>query len=160
MANGKDGFNALSPEEGAEVLVDDENGVLISMMLRQYFLSLKVIGKWSRGGTIRDFFGGLKKDMQAKGEVIESVEALQHELLDDDEYTSGSESDIEKAKAPSVEEIMDEDVVDLIQKTGRKWARLAGVRTEEQGSGFNVGWTSAIAPKLEGRIVDVAVKES
>ncbi|KAJ5374449.1 5'-Nucleotidase/apyrase [Penicillium concentricum] len=51
MARGKDGFSSLLIQaEGGDVeeLVSEENGVLISTILRQYFLSLKVLGKWNR----------------------------------------------------------------------------------------------------------------
>ncbi|KAL9055936.1 MAG: hypothetical protein Q9162_003232 [Coniocarpon cinnabarinum] len=52
MARGKDGFTSLMPtSEGgtAEELISDENGILLSMLLRQYFLSLKILGRWGRG---------------------------------------------------------------------------------------------------------------
>lgn len=51
MARGKDGFSSLLVKSaGGEVeeLVSEENGVLISTILRQYFLSLKVLGRWNR----------------------------------------------------------------------------------------------------------------
>lgn len=51
MARGKDGFASLLVQsEGGEVeeIVDEENGVLISTILRQYFLSLRVMGRWQR----------------------------------------------------------------------------------------------------------------
>jgi 5'-nucleotidase, C-terminal domain len=54
MARGKDGYTSLLiRSEGGEVeeLVTEENGILISTILRQYFLSLKVIGKWERMGS-------------------------------------------------------------------------------------------------------------
>ena len=53
MGRGKDGFTSLlAKSEGgkAEEIVSEENGVLISMILRQYFLSLKIIGRWRRWG--------------------------------------------------------------------------------------------------------------
>ncbi|KAL4963480.1 putative 5'-nucleotidase [Aspergillus stella-maris] len=53
MARGKDGFTSLLVQsEGGEVeeLVDEESGTLISTLLRQYFLSLKVMGKWQHLG--------------------------------------------------------------------------------------------------------------
>ncbi|PYI11771.1 Metallo-dependent phosphatase [Aspergillus sclerotiicarbonarius CBS 121057] len=53
MARGKDGFaSLLIKSEGGEVeeIVDEESGILISTLLRQYFLSLKVMGKWRRWG--------------------------------------------------------------------------------------------------------------
>ncbi|OAX77895.1 hypothetical protein ACJ72_07801, partial [Emergomyces africanus] len=53
MARGKDGYTALlAQSEGgeAEEIISEENGALISTILRQYFLSLKVLGKWNRLG--------------------------------------------------------------------------------------------------------------
>ena len=51
MARGKDGFDSLLVKsEGGEVeeVISEEDGLLISTILRQYFLSLKVLGKWQR----------------------------------------------------------------------------------------------------------------
>ncbi|KAI9672305.1 MAG: hypothetical protein M1831_002121 [Alyxoria varia] len=53
MIRGKDGYTSLlSNTSGghAEEVVSEENGILISMLLRQYFLSLKVLGKWDHWG--------------------------------------------------------------------------------------------------------------
>ena len=49
MSRGKDGYTMLLIEsEGgdAEEVVSEEDGLLISTIMRQYFLSLKVVGKW------------------------------------------------------------------------------------------------------------------
>ncbi|KAK3306302.1 Metallo-dependent phosphatase-like protein [Chaetomium strumarium] len=49
MARGKDGYRSLliQPEGGeCEELVSEENGMLLSAMLRQYFMSLTVVAKW------------------------------------------------------------------------------------------------------------------
>ncbi|TPX18970.1 uncharacterized protein E0L32_011363 [Thyridium curvatum] len=49
MARAKDGYKSLLVQsEGgeAEEIVSEENGILISMMLRQYFMALKVLEKW------------------------------------------------------------------------------------------------------------------
>lgn len=49
MVRGKDGFTSLLLEEHggvAKSIVDEENGLLISIILRQYFMSLKVLGRW------------------------------------------------------------------------------------------------------------------
>ncbi|KAI1336667.1 flagellar associated protein [Xylariaceae sp. FL0016] len=54
MARGKDGYDSLLIEEeggSAEEIVSEENGILISMMLRQYFMSLKVMGRWKNMGN-------------------------------------------------------------------------------------------------------------
>ncbi|KAF3891458.1 Nucleotidase of the calcineurin superfamily [Trichophyton interdigitale] len=51
MARGKDGFaSLLTRSEGgkAEEVVSEEDGLLLSTMLRQYFLSNKILGKWNR----------------------------------------------------------------------------------------------------------------
>lgn len=51
MARGKDGFSSLLVQsEGGHVeeLVSEESGVLVSTILRQYFMSWRVLGKWSR----------------------------------------------------------------------------------------------------------------
>ena len=51
MARGKDGFSSLLYAENggpAETVVSEENGILISMLLRQYFTSLKVMAALQR----------------------------------------------------------------------------------------------------------------
>lgn len=151
MHNGKDGFEALSAEAGAEVVVDEENGVIISSILRQYFLALKVVGRWSHGHFYRQFFKALKTDQKAKGDLNQSEAAARHEELDDDDEGSGSESEIdgyENERHDSREKM----TTNFIKKMGSKWARLAGVQT---GDAHNVDWTSAISPRIEGRIIEV-----
>ena len=57
MGRGKDGYRSLlvQPEGGeCEELVSEENGILISAMLRQYFMSLTVLARWSRWGPSLD----------------------------------------------------------------------------------------------------------
>ncbi|CAG8411848.1 unnamed protein product [Penicillium salamii] len=71
MARGKDGFTSLLIEaEGGEVeeLVSEENGVLISTILRQYFLSLKVLGKWNRwSASLRRHWGTVHLNLHGDG---------------------------------------------------------------------------------------------
>jgi 5'-nucleotidase, C-terminal domain len=68
MARGKDGFDALlAKSEGgeAEEIVSEENGVLISTILRQYFLSLKVFGKWRRWSRgLHRHWGGIQEGLR------------------------------------------------------------------------------------------------
>ena len=55
MAHGKEGFNTLLAESQggkAEEIVSEENGMLISAILRQYFLSLKILGRWRRFASL------------------------------------------------------------------------------------------------------------
>lgn len=78
MARGKDGFGSLlAKSEGgeAEEIVSEENGVLISTILRQYFLSLKVFGKWRRWGLgLRRHWGGVQEGLR---ETIKEPKSLQ-----------------------------------------------------------------------------------
>ncbi|KAJ5779880.1 hypothetical protein N7457_007600 [Penicillium paradoxum] len=71
MARGKDGFTSLLIEaEGGEVqeLVSEENGVLISTILRQYFLSLKVLGIWNHwSASLGRHWGTVHRNLHAEG---------------------------------------------------------------------------------------------
>jgi 5'-nucleotidase, C-terminal domain len=75
MARGKDGFDSLlAKSEGgeAEEIVSEENGVLISTILRQYFLSLKIVGKWRRWSpSLNKYWDGVNKDLHQKGTIKE-----------------------------------------------------------------------------------------
>ncbi|KAF2001863.1 Metallo-dependent phosphatase [Amniculicola lignicola CBS 123094] len=70
MGRGKDGYTSLLIEEEggvAKEIVSEENGVLISTILRQYFMSLKILGKWKQfGGSMERVWGGVQNNM-AKG---------------------------------------------------------------------------------------------
>ncbi|KAF5019974.1 hypothetical protein F66182_8005 [Fusarium sp. NRRL 66182] len=49
MGRGKDGFTSLlvkSEGGDAEEIIEEENGILISAMLRQYFMGLLTVGRW------------------------------------------------------------------------------------------------------------------
>ncbi|KAJ5087065.1 hypothetical protein NUU61_008372 [Penicillium alfredii] len=71
MARGKDGFASLLVQsEGGKVeeIVCEENGVLISTILRQYFLSLKVMGKWQRWSpSLKRHWGSVHHNLHGKG---------------------------------------------------------------------------------------------
>ncbi|KAL4808064.1 hypothetical protein BDV18DRAFT_151277 [Aspergillus unguis] len=71
MARGKDGFSSLLVEsEGGvvEEIIDEESGTLISTLLRQYFLSLKVMGRWQHlGKNMTRHWESVQKNMQSRG---------------------------------------------------------------------------------------------
>ncbi|KAE8154899.1 Metallo-dependent phosphatase-like protein [Aspergillus avenaceus] len=71
MGRGKDGFASLLVQSaGGEVeeIVDEESGILVSTMLRQYFLSLKVMGKWQRWSkSMVRHWGTVHKNLHADG---------------------------------------------------------------------------------------------
>jgi 5'-nucleotidase len=77
MARGKDGYDSLLVQsEGgeAEEIVNEENGVLISTILRQYFMSLKVIGKWRMWGpSLRRHWGSVQDGMSTSHPVLEPI---------------------------------------------------------------------------------------
>ncbi|TGZ78126.1 Metallo-dependent phosphatase [Ascodesmis nigricans] len=167
MVKGKDGFTSLL---GAEELVDEENGVLISMILRQYFLSLKVLGKWSRGGWFRTYFSDLRKKMEQNGELVvtektrEHVEVQEEGVRDEGEWqvdspgVSEDEADVDadnEGDAGGTEgeltRVTTKEMM-LAKRIGNKWAKKAGVET----SLGEVDWTMCVNPKVEGRIRDVA----
>ncbi|OQO10168.1 hypothetical protein B0A48_04525 [Cryoendolithus antarcticus] len=54
MVRGKDGFTSLMLDGhggNAKSIVSEENGMLISTMLVQYFMSLKILGRWENWGS-------------------------------------------------------------------------------------------------------------
>jgi 5'-nucleotidase len=69
MGRGKDGFDSLLviPEGGkCPEIVSEENGVLISTIIRQFFMSLKVMGRWKQfGPSMVKHWDGVKKDMES-----------------------------------------------------------------------------------------------
>jgi len=164
MAKGKDGFESLTKEEGdAEDVVDEENGILISMILRQYFLSLKVLGKWKRGGAFRNFFGGLKDTMHERGDLVRNEVVKKREdpeIPEDSDEESGSDEEednvlFQHQVAKETQMTKEEKIKGLVQRAGAKWARLAGVKKGASDEDVTVDWTSSISPKLEGRIKEV-----
>lgn len=82
MVRGKDGFTSLMLEGHggtAKSIVSDENGMLISMILRQYFMSLKVLGKWKLfGNGMSGHWGKIHGSLHKSHPVLNAspVEAL------------------------------------------------------------------------------------
>lgn len=79
MVRGKDGFTSLVLEEDggkAKSIVGDESGMLISMLLRQYFMSLKVLGKWKKWGAhLGRHWGEIQEDLHGVHPVREPLQA-------------------------------------------------------------------------------------
>ena len=71
MGRGKDGFESLLVKsEGGDVdeLVPEESGVLISAILRQYFLSLKIVGRWARWSpSLKRHWGEVHSSLHGDG---------------------------------------------------------------------------------------------
>ena len=160
MARGKDGFDSLlvKSEGGeAEEIVSEENGILISMMLRQYFMSLKIMGQWKMWGKSMDrHWKEVQSSMPQSPEIAKggfkfppdtaknaSKPNENEDPLDEsDDDISADESEDVKASTQKRERD-----IKLIRKVTRKWWRLAGLKGEpkccdEMGEGeLTVDWT-------------------
>lgn len=206
MGRGKDGFDSLLVEsEGgvAEEIVSEENGILISMMLRQYFMSLKVMGQWKYWGKnmglhwdkVTDQVGSTHAHHDPTPAPTPVTPTMHRRTSSDFPGSAGSKGWEDwtpqrirerKASAAPLDESDSEDEDDgddgargrrrmaaavggdggiemidremqVMRRVFGKWARLAGVDCEvvdelKEGE-FDVDWTKAIAPRVEGRIV-------
>lgn len=145
MARGKDGFSSLmtEPEGGtAKELVSEENGILLSMLLRQYFMSLRVLRRWRLWSTnMNSHWNGVKKSVHSKHPVMEAKPANPgtQKLLptqrapvtngDKDGVESDSESDISEQEVSCDDRRPppDEREQQMIKRVARKWWRLTGL---------------------------------
>ncbi|KAE9970545.1 hypothetical protein EG327_010241 [Venturia inaequalis] len=172
MGRGKDGYTSLlvEPEGGkCPEVVSEENGVLISTILRQYFMSLKVLGKWKLSGpAFSKHWKSVQQDLHQKQGVLEP-EPLKHKDVKNvrkshmrgSHTPTASDSEDDEGAALRVgtvqQEALDEDrKADIIRRVMKKWWRIAGLKGRPglaDAEEFNtVHWTKAIAPRLEGRI--------
>ena len=173
MGRGKDGYNSLLVQsEGgdAEEVVSEENGILISMIMRQYFMSLKVLGKWRRWGpSLGNHWGRVHEKLHVDGKVREPVDLADMEQREEangrrraptmvNERSVDSDTEDEKdvhVASRTVEEQNRKQRTNSVARTAmKKWMRVAGVRRGsaevDPGSlhtGFLPHWTKAIAPK-------------
>lgn len=113
MGRGKDGFESLLVKsEGGqcEEIVSEENGILISMVLRQYFMSLKVLGKWTRWSpSLHRHWDGVNDRLHVGGKVRQPGDA-QNVLQNN---TNGSvRARAEKAKTDVDGKLVDSDTDD------------------------------------------------
>ncbi|KIX96864.1 uncharacterized protein Z520_07584 [Fonsecaea multimorphosa CBS 102226] len=169
MGRGKDGYDSLLVEsEGgeAEEIVSEENGILISMMLRQYFMSLKIIGKWKHWGkSLSRHWNAIHEDLHETHPVVEpNLDNVDENPMKRIHSKTGTTTPLDDSEDESNHRVrshsdrLSEQESLIARKVTRKWRRLAGVRHEapcvdpmDEGE-FQVDWTRAIAPRLEGRI--------
>ena len=178
MGRGKDGYDSLLVQsEGgeAEEIVSEENGILISMILRQFFMSLKVLGRWRRWGPhISQHWNGVQERLHAC-EILSSDDSksnidngiseshgtdekssphvVEHRVDSDSEDENVGEKDLDNALIPT-DGYQKQREKHVARTTMKKWMRKAGVRresvsmlSEEQSSTFVPHWTKAIAPR-------------
>ncbi len=179
MGRGKDGYDSLlvrSEGGEAEELVSEENGILISMVLRQYFMSLKVLGKWARWSpSLHRHWGGVHDRLHAGGKVHEPSplnnatkhhHPRAHAKTNVDGKLVDSDTDDEKdAPVPNIQNANSAEEkkgreMHVARVYTRRWMDLAGIERRDVGMvGERSGewelphWTKGIAPRVEGRIV-------
>lgn len=178
MGRGKDGYDSLlvKSEGGeAEEIVSEENGVLISMILRQFFMSIKVLGRWRRWGPhISQHWNNVQEGLQAcellspdssnqsmgkdtnksyKTDPKPMANVIRHRVDSDSEDEQVGEDDLRNILVPT-DGYQEQREKHVARTTMKKWMRKAGVRresvgmiSEEQCSTFVPHWTKAIAPR-------------
>lgn len=159
MGRGKDGFDSLLVEsEGgtAKEIVHEENGILISMLLRQYFMSLKILGMWKHWGDHMHRHwqgvhaglhethpvvepstnGGSEHDVAGKAFPLQERKANVANAKQMDDHAEANihhhldESDDEEDLHPHTiasAQIREREMY-LVRKVIRKWFRLAGLQ--------------------------------
>jgi 5'-nucleotidase len=165
MGRGKDGYSSLlikSAGGEAEEVVDEENGLLISTIVRQYFMGLKVISQWGRWGKRLDRVWGGVVEKMSKGGCIHEPHHTPPEN-NAEPTTSSFPVDIDSdtddhSTRPLPTTLDDEPSKLLIRKYTKKWLVAAGISSDGislvDGVGGVAGWTKGISPKLEGRIAE------
>ena len=178
-ANQSDGFTSLLvQEEGgtAETIVSEENGILISMMLRQYFMALRTVNQWrdlsDHWRTVADKCSGQTEahkgstpDHQA-GTFTPHAESshawsswlrtrlgLHTKPINDNVDSDDDRAHVSKQEVDEHQQI--EGELWLMRKYFGRWAHRVGARRhacDAIGGEHFVDWAQAIAPKLEGRI--------
>jgi len=174
MGRGKDGFTSLlvrSEGGTAEEIVSEENGILISMILRQYFMSLKVMGKWRRWSpSLHRHWDSVHKDLHTNGKVREARDpkkGVKHSrsgsakeadekatMVDGRLVDSDTEDEEREAGAESMAQTgARERKLQVARWAVRRWMNSAGVRrgsvgmVDHRDDKYMPLWTKGIAPK-------------
>ena len=174
MGRGKDGYDSLlvRSEGGvAEEVVSEENGMLISMIMRQYFMSLKVLGKWRRWGpSLHRHWDNVHSSLHEGGKVREprdlnknsshhrdeSVRAHHHaaKMVDGRLVDSDTEDEEEDPESPAItDKDRKERQLQIMRWVTRRWMDAANIHkhavgmVDEQHDDHMPLWTRGIAPK-------------
>jgi 5'-nucleotidase len=140
MVRGKDGFTSLLIEEHGGVgksIVDEENGLLISIILRQYFMSLKVLGRWKNWSSqLGQHWGGVHNDLHSVHPVREPMQpdSPSNERKNSTQPANGSEKNALPSlvgKAQVSEQPADDDGVSDSEDESTSRADLPAVPTAQ-----------------------------
>ena len=171
MGRGKDGFDSLLVQsEGgeAEEIVSEENGILISMMLRQYFMSLKILGRWKHWSkSMNRHWEGVHEDLHSMHPVIEpNLKTGGDQKSDTTAAASATTTDTQETQEAGTTTPLDDSEdeegqhripvsipkwndkeLQIIRRVTRKWRRLAGLKGHSSccdnvaEDEFTVDWT-------------------
>ncbi|KAF2642541.1 5'-nucleotidase-like protein [Massarina eburnea CBS 473.64] len=112
MGRGKDGYTSLLIEEEggtAKEIVTEENGVLISTILRQYFMSLKVLGRWTHWGPSMDKkFSNIQNRLSRSHTFHEASPPSPTALRKSSDLASGSANKVTLPHHPAVAKVRDQ----------------------------------------------------
>ena len=162
MARGKDGFKSLNVKNSdVDEIINEEHGVLLSIMIRQYFLSLKIVSIWKRGICVTNLFFGLKKEQTNGGVLSPEKKRVGGNRFDNKIETSDEEDEVAHVECLSPTRkkklLPDEEarLFELKMKVVRQWETLAkvGKNIRENGAeNVAVDWCRSVQPKVEDRI--------
>lgn len=164
MARGKDGYDSLLiRKEGgeAEEIISEESGVLISMILRQYFMSLKVLGRWTTLGPEKGAaLGDISKEMDLHhgGDAATSAAADGASRKAQQDGGGGFADSDDEPDEPDEPKAVNPVEADrkkvLARKVVRKWMKATGLKIENvevvDTSASVPLWTKGIAPRWVG----------
>lgn len=159
-----DGFDTLKSESvggDAEEVSPDEYGLLISMILRQYFLSLRVLtgmsGNMAWGQGMASTWGNIGAEMNKIHPIRESDRPEWHDPAEKGNVDDYGEDDYD-APAPGTQDSVEHGrKLAIMRKTLRKWRKHAGLKMDgnlpsHEEEKFGADWTNGICPLLDGRI--------
>ena len=165
MARGKDGFESLNiKNEDVEEVITEENGVLLSTIIRQYFLSLKILSRWKRGLCVTRLFNKLKngqayagvlsipQSASTSGTTSTGTGSTESSDIEDHIVDEEAVSPVQEKRMGRVEELR---LSELKKRVARKWELLGKVRKnirEHGAAEVGVDWCRSVRPRVEGRI--------
>lgn len=160
MARGKDGYESLLVKsEGGECeeIVSEENGIIMSLLLRQYFMSLRIVGQWANFGPhIKSHWSKVAAEVGTSHPLITPSSTATSPTTDKTREPSGRRrgdwTDLalttlrsRRSSLPPVDhadadtstdgegdgiEALEADArtLNIMKRVFRKWSRLAGVQ--------------------------------
>lgn len=134
MGRGKDGYTSLlvKPEGGeCDEIVSEENGVLISTIIRQYFLSLRILGKWKLWSkSLERHWSGVNKNLHDTHPVVhhssEVNEHTDHHAKGTDSPLDESQDAIHDLKQGETEPSQQDNELVIIRRVTKKWYVVVG----------------------------------